>query len=408
MRSIQRTNLQDTCVRTLARAAQAEGAGSRHERRSAARRFVKRHRRNTSYLRWVLRSVAASSALAVTLLGLGAQTASAAPPTFEARPSPLAGEDVGDWSAPVLGDLDGDGDLDLISGDYHSEAYYYENTGSATSPVFVERTGAASPVDAVTSGGYHSRFTLGDLDDDGDLDLVNGDYVGTFDYWENTGSAASPVFVQGFGAANPFDGLSTGEYIAIASPTLGDIDGDGDLDLVAGSYSGAFYYYENTGSAASPVFVQRTGAANPLDGQIVLEIPAPRLVDLDGDGDLDLVVGQTGGIFSYYENTGSAASPVFVPRTGAANPLDGEDVGIFSTPTLGDLDGDGDLDLISGERYGTFLYYENTTPLPPVVVVPALGTPARIAMAMIMIMLAAAARFSALFGSSERPVNERI
>ena len=58
----------------------------------------------------------------------------------------------------------------------------------------------------------------------------------------------------------------------------------GDLDLVAGEYSGSLSYIENTGTSTAPVFVQRTGSANPFDGIYIGEAPA--LGDLDGDGTL--------------------------------------------------------------------------------------------------------------------------
>ena len=60
-------------------------------------------------------------------------------------------------------------------------------------------------------------------------------------------------------------------------------------------------------------------------------------------GDLDLVVGYRIGLLNYIENIGTSTAPVFVQRTGSANPFDGIDVGYYSAPTLGDLDGDGTL-----------------------------------------------------------------
>ena len=61
-------------------------------------------------------------------------------------------------------------------------------------------------------------------------------------------------------------------------------------------------------------------------------------------GDLDLVVGNEAGQLNYYaENTGTSTAPVFVQRTGSANPFDGIDVGSYSKPTLGDIDNDGTL-----------------------------------------------------------------
>ena len=60
-------------------------------------------------------------------------------------------------------------------------------------------------------------------------------------------------------------------------------------------------------------------------------------------GDLDLVVGEWDGPLNYIENTGTSTAPVFVQRTGSANPFDGINFGSLSKPALGDLDGDGTL-----------------------------------------------------------------
>ena len=60
-------------------------------------------------------------------------------------------------------------------------------------------------------------------------------------------------------------------------------------------------------------------------------------------GDLDLVVGESYGLLNYMENTGTSTAPVFVARTGSANPFDGIAVGWYSAPALGDFDNDGTL-----------------------------------------------------------------
>ncbi|KAH8094307.1 DNA-directed 5'-3' RNA polymerase [Aureococcus anophagefferens] len=336
---------------------------------------------------------------------------SASLPTFAAvtgsEPSRHHGIEVDDYPAPAFVDGDGDGDLDLVLGnndgtlDYYENIlepparrrpgavedasaragavaddrgaveaasahavapapsfralYYYENVGSAATPSYVAVTGSANPFDGIDVGLY-SAPALADVDGDGDLDLVVGEMYGTLCYFENVGSATSPSYAARTGSANPFDGIDVGSNSA---PALADVDGDGDLDLVVGEMYGALYYYENVGSATSPSYAARTGSANPFDGIDVGSDSKPELVDLDGDGDLDLVVGTYVGALYYYENVGSAASPSYAAVTPISSSFDIIDVGSWSAPALVDVDGDGDLDLVVGEYDGVLNYCEN-------------------------------------------------
>ncbi|MCA9096171.1 MAG: VCBS repeat-containing protein, partial [Planctomycetaceae bacterium] len=271
--------------------------------------------------------------------------------------NPLNGFDVGQYSSPTMGDLDGDGDLDVIVGLSNGTFKYYKNTGTAIAPVFTEQTGTDNPLNGVDVGSF-SIPTLVDLDGDGDLDLVTGNDDGTFNYFRNTGTALAPVFTEQTFSNNPLNGFDLGDSSA---PALGDLDGDGDLDLISGAFNGKYFYYLNTGTAKSPSFTEQTGAANPLNGKDVGFSSVPQMADVDGDGDLDVIAGENSGNFKYYLNTGTAIAPVFVELTGAANPLNGKSVDSNSTPAFGDLDGDGDVDLVSGEFSGNLKYFLNTT-----------------------------------------------
>ena len=121
------------------------------------------------------------------------------------------------------------------------------------------------------------------------------------------------------------------------------------MDVVVGEKDGKLStYIENTGTSTAPVFVQRTGSANPFDGVSSGDYSKPALADLDNDGDLDLVVSDEDVNFIYYENTGTSTMPAFTLSSGAASPFEGIDLDegedrLPLTISLGDLDGDGSL-----------------------------------------------------------------
>ena len=143
------------------------------------------------------------------------------------------------------------------------------------------------------------------------------------------------------------------------SPAFADLDGDGDLDAIIGESSGPLVYYENTGTGLAPTYTKRTGASNPLDNIDVGRRSTPSFADLDGDGDLDAVIGNVSGTLAYYENTGNKLEPVYTERTGAVNPLSEVQVLYGTNASLADLDGDGDVDVVIGKGRGNIHYYEN-------------------------------------------------
>ncbi|KAH8043531.1 calcium ion binding protein [Aureococcus anophagefferens] len=184
---------------------------------------------------------------------------------------------------------------------------------------------------------------LADLDGDGDLEVVLGGYYGTLSYYQTIGTAASPTFEAIIGNGSPFNGIDVG---ARSVPGFGDLDGDGDLDLVVGGQDGTIYYYENDGSATWPTYEAVTGSASPFDD--IDGSNHPVLADIDGDGDLDLLGSAT------YENVGSLTSPVRGRRGGWKETGSSIPTGALA---VGDLDGDGDLDIVMGSDQDESLYY---------------------------------------------------
>lgn len=249
---------------------------------------------------------------------------------------------------PQMVDLDDDGDLDILAGMYGGTpvVFYYENTGTAASPSF------AGPVQDPfgLSNPYIAVPAVADLDNDGDFDVLMGEYYGILNYYENTGTPSAPAFAAP--VANPFGLDSTYE---LAFPEFADLDNDGDMDLLVGEGYANLQYFENIGTPSAPAFA--APVLNPFGTATGYGLAIPELADFDNDGDLDLLVGAYYGNFEYYMNTGDAANPAFFGP--ATNPYNLTQTYEFAFPAAADFDDDGDIDILAGEYYANFQYFEN-------------------------------------------------
>ncbi|MFN3240247.1 MAG: FG-GAP-like repeat-containing protein [Planctomycetota bacterium] len=239
--------------------------------------------------------------------------------TFTAVPNamPVRADDSSDV---VMGDFDGDGDLDLAFSNRIYPGYYYPyvatpgttslylNNGTGT---FVDATAASVPA----HGGRNAALVAGDWDGDGDLDLavVGGDLCGP-----GYGCGEQIRILRNDGAAG-FSTTTLG-FARAGDVAAGDIDGDGDLDLVVAA---ELAYY---GGGQNRV-LRNDGAGNFAD---VSQAWSPStavwsascaLADLDGDGDLDQVVGNWGGDEVLVHTQHQLHAPA-APRLGQTYALD--------------------------------------------------------------------------------------
>ena len=179
---------------------------------------------------------------------------------------------------------------------------------------------------------------------------TNGPLHGWVFWARNTGNGyAKPQKVLAGGA--PVD------VFGMPSPNLADFDGDGDLDLICGEFLDGFTYFENTGSRTAPRYAKgrklhHQGEPIAMDLQMI----TPVSVDWDGDGDPDLVVGDEDGRVALVENLGGAR---FLPPVYFKQEAEYVKFGALITPFGFDWDGDGDDDIVAGNTAGYIAFIEN-------------------------------------------------
>jgi hypothetical protein len=282
---------------------------------------------------------------------------------FPSNTTPASMRDI---AAPYLIDYDKDGDRDLVvanfnsSGEDYNNTIYFENIGSASSPNF-NYVKNRILIDEMIDVGTSSHPVFFDWDGDGLKDLLisndgyyeGGSSVSKVAYYKNISQGANHQF------QNINDSIINFRSLNIIGTRLafGDLNNDGDQDMLVGDVTGRLNYFQNIGTVTNPNFIFSQTYYQNID---VGADAAPQLVDVNRDGLLDLLIGERNGNINYYRNSGSLSFPVFSFETDSFGKFNvgAGTYGIgYSVPLLYDVNGN--YELLVGSYKGTLFHYIN-------------------------------------------------
>lgn len=271
-----------------------------------------------------------------------------------------------DMSAPQYFDVDNDGNKDLLStnfnslGEDYSNILFYKNTTNNSTNQFALQSRRFLSDQMIEVGtGSHPVFL--DYDNDGKKDLLisndfyfdNGNQGSRVAYYKNTSVGNAINFTWVSDSLINFRSLGLFGTLL----TFGDLDGDSDDDMLVGDSDGKLSLFINNATFGNPAnFVFSASYYQSID---VGNDAAPCLVDVDRDGKLDLIIGERFGNLNYYRNTGTLASPIFSLETITFGNVDVRGAGNagYSRPILFD-NGNG-YELLVGSYSGSIYHYNN-------------------------------------------------
>lgn len=269
-------------------------------------------------------------------------------------------------------DMDGDTDKDLVLGDAGGNNLAYLRNGGNTNfavmdlvdPQFPQNHNSTIPVNLTL---FASAFYQ-DVNNDNKKDLLvsnsatgNSETANSIWYYKNDGTTSVPdfKFQQNDFLQSEMIELGEGAY-----PSLFDYNRDGLTDLAIGNVSyfaanGQVAVLRNIGSATQPVYELVNFDMGNVSSQGIKNV-TPTFGDMDDDGDMDMIVGETTGYIHYYENTAPVAPNSPAQFTLTTTQYFNIKENSFSAPFIIDLNMDGKNDIVCGSRLGKLNYYENT------------------------------------------------
>lgn len=281
---------------------------------------------------------------------------------------------IGDWS-DLAWDHAYDNQGNWRNGPLHGRIYLIENKGTTEKTTYSKSPYRLRAGDGeIDVYGWPSP-NFADFDNDGDLDLLCGEFMDGFTYFENTGTRTKPHYAAGKKLLDSHQ-QPLKMHLQMITPTSVDWDQDGDLDLIVGDEDGRVAFVENSGKLRdqTPVFHSPKYFRQIADTLKFGALATPYAYDWDSDGDEDIVCGNTAGSISVFENLGNteaglpkwAAPKLLNVKTadGDVEPfriMAGPNGSIqgpceakwgYTTLSVADWDGDGDGDIIYNSILG--------------------------------------------------------
>jgi hypothetical protein len=287
---------------------------------------------------------------------------------WQANKIPVAKANLHAGSCILCFDNDGDGDKDMILGDISCDSIDYFNNGNTVSNAHIDNVTKTFPASQPVKMAYFPCAYYLDTDNDGARDLIvspnNTPSSENFESawrFKNSGTDASPIFTY---LENNFLQDSMIDFGEGAYPVFADENGDGLMDILVGNFG----YYSNPNYISKIALLRNTGTASLPQFTIVnrnygnfssllIRDMAPSFGDLDSDGDLDLIIGDFDGKLTYYQNLAGAGNPFNLSLVTTS--YKSIDVGQDSKPQIIDVDRDGLKDLLVGGRNGKVQYFRN-------------------------------------------------
>jgi len=277
---------------------------------------------------------------------------------------------IGDW-ADYGWDNAFNAEGEWTRGPLHGYVYFAKNTGTNEKPKYTKPEKIQTEDGPVDTYGMPSP-NLADFDKDGDLDLLCGEFLDGFLYYQNTGTSTAPKYAKPVRLPIRLD-------LQMITPTVIDWDKDGDMDIISGDEDGRVAFIENTGKLTAtniPTFSKPRYFQQEPENIKFGALVTPFAYDWDADGDQDLICGNTAGHIGFIENLSKPgvefpkwAEPVLLKADGKTIHIQaGKNGSIqgpaeakwgYTTLSVADWDNDSLPDIIVNSIHGKVVWYRN-------------------------------------------------